>query len=37
MLPPEVVPERITEAHERNLAGRVYEMPGIERDQFPAK
>lgn len=33
----EVVPDRITEAHEKDLAGRVWEMPGIERDQFPAK
>ncbi len=37
MLRGEVMPDRITEAHERNLAGRVYEMPGIERDQFLAK
>jgi len=37
MLPDEVVPVGITQAHEKNLAGRVWEMPGIHRDQFPAK
>jgi hypothetical protein len=37
MLPDEMVPDRITEAHEKNIAGRVWEMPGIGRDQFPVK
>jgi CheY-like chemotaxis protein len=37
MLPREVVPARIANVHERNIAGHVWEMPGIDRDQFPVK
>jgi CheY-like chemotaxis protein len=34
MLPREVVPARIANVHERNIAGHVWEMPGIYRDEF---
>lgn len=37
MLPREVVPARIANVHERNIAGHVWEMPGIDRDEFPEK
>jgi hypothetical protein len=36
MLPDGMAPDLLTEACERNIAGRVWEMPGIDRDQFPA-
>jgi CheY-like chemotaxis protein len=34
-LPKDVVPELIDRTRERNLQGRLWELPGIEREEFP--
>lgn len=36
-LPDEVVPDLLAKDHERNIAGRIWEMPGIDRNQFPER
>lgn len=35
LLPDDVVPELIDRTRERNIQGRLYELPGIDRDKFP--
>lgn len=34
-LPPGVVPDRIDSVRERNVEGRLWELPGLDRDEFP--
>jgi hypothetical protein len=35
LLPAGVVPELIDRTRERNIQGRLWELPGIDRDEFP--
>ncbi len=34
-LAPDVTPDLIESVRERNIAGRLWELPGLERDEFP--
>jgi hypothetical protein len=35
LLPTDVVPELIESARERNVEGRLFELPGLDREKFP--
>jgi CheY-like chemotaxis protein len=35
LLPPGTVPELVEKVRERNIGGRLWELPGLDRDEFP--